>query len=643
MRAAARSLLLICAALAMLSGPIGCGRDIAVAGGATDTETGGAKATGRILLPGGAAAKCAMLELRAVEYLKDPLESSPSTRGTRKAQADAQGRFHFDSIPAGSYRIEMRCGDSLAAVVEATFADTAARLDFPAISLRHPGQVTGRIRYADGARRPSLARIYGLGIAALADSAGAFVLAGVPAGVHGLSFSSRLPFQDSVDLAGIPVAPDSTTDVGEVVLGQRARQVFDLSGGRLHLEGFAAGNPIIYDNDRFDNTADDEFLWVQASLGKADLRGLILPGVPGADAESFRAFYRPSFRELEIARHAGLRNIPEPVAGVSGRLSLPASGRWEDIVPLPSPGSALIAAEAAKATPEKPLLVFAGGPMTTVASAVLSDPAIAERMIVFATFNFNRPGEDTLAVYVASQRCRLVEWGTAFTWDTLAKVTPLLPGNRFAEAVAERYAAANHPFRFFGDMAGAAFLYDGELLTGARPSVVPAAGKQPVGAGAEYGFLDIPSGTTGFAGIQRDFFAAVGTADAYHPWRVGDTIPAEGYALHATDTAFKVDTSGEAGSLAIHALPAGDWAAYRVQADSGDWDLELRCRMPDSGWFQAGRVGDALARQDVPMAPYFNLRRVRVHLTGGVDTLRVETGAGALDLEWLRLQPPSSP
>ena len=84
---------------------------------------------------------------------------------------------------------------------------------------------------------------------------------------------------------------------------------------------------------------------------------------------------------LSAARASGLRNIPDPVAGSDEALRKPASGKIEDTVFKPSPASDLIVAEAKKATPQKPLLVFAGGPCTTGATAYLTDPTIVDRMI----------------------------------------------------------------------------------------------------------------------------------------------------------------------------------------------------------------------------------------------------------------------
>lgn len=48
-----------------------------------------------------------------------------------------------------------------------------------------------------------------------------------------------------------------------------------------------------------------------------------------------------------------------------------------------TPGSDLIIAEARLASPEKPLVIVSGGPLTTVASALLLAPEIADRIVVF--------------------------------------------------------------------------------------------------------------------------------------------------------------------------------------------------------------------------------------------------------------------
>lgn len=278
--------------------------------------------------------------------------------------------------------------------------------------------------------------------------------------------------------------------------------------------------------------------------------------------------------------------------------------------------------------------------MTTVASAVLAEPRMADRILVFATFNFNRPDEDSLAVFVAAKRCRLVEWGTGHTWDgSLPRIDREAPPGRFGESLAAHYGSAG-AFGFFGDLIGAALLYDNRLVADARPMSLALPGAAPAIAPPEASdFLDIPSGATSFAGIRDAFFAALAVDSAWHPWGPEDTVQAEAYTRHAPDTAFTVDSAGER-SEAIHGLKAGSWAAWRVKAPAGEYEVQIRCRMPDGGWFEAGRQGDSASRQDIPVAPYYNNRFLRMRLTGAIDTLRITAGSDGLDLDWLRIRKP---
>jgi len=92
-----------------------------------------------------------------------------------------------------------------------------------------------------------------------------------------------------------------------------------------------------------------------------------------------------AWKSIKIARRSGLKNIPDPVAGCDKAFVKPDSGKIEDTKVIRSKGSELIVAEAKKASPREPLLVFVGGPLNTVANAYLMDSSIAERMVVFMT------------------------------------------------------------------------------------------------------------------------------------------------------------------------------------------------------------------------------------------------------------------
>ena len=123
-------------------------------------------------------------------------------------------------------------------------------------------------------------------------------------------------------------------------------------------------------------------------------------------------------KAISLARKSGLANIPDLTRGSDQALVRPPSGRIEDTKPHPTNGSRLIVAEAKKASREKPLLVVAGGPQTTVANAILTNPEIAANIVVFnltVTGGYN--GKDGWAAYIVAKRTRSVDWGGGEFWD----------------------------------------------------------------------------------------------------------------------------------------------------------------------------------------------------------------------------------
>lgn len=192
--------------------------------------------------------------------------------------------------------------------------------------------------------------------------------------------------------------------------------------GAVHLRGVGPDNPIIYDNDWWFDVFDNNYLWAQASLGRANLRGNIV----SRDMWDWQKGYLYPFerswedarKALRLARESGLRNIPDLTRGSDRVLVRPASGRIEDTEAHPTDGSRLIVEEARKAAPDKPLLVIAGGPQTTVANALLTNPEIAPNLVVFnltVTGGYN--GKDGWAAYIVARRTRSVDWGGGQFWD----------------------------------------------------------------------------------------------------------------------------------------------------------------------------------------------------------------------------------
>ena len=215
---------------------------------------------------------------------------------------------------------------------------------------------------------------------------------------------------------------------------------FRVENGAVLLDGVGPDNPIVYDNDWWFDVFDNNYLWAQASLGQANLRGNIV----SRDMWDWQKGYHYSFEQswkdaekaLKLARDSGLKNIPDLTRGSDRVLIRPESGRIEDTVPHPSDGSRLIVAEAKKASPDKPLLIIAGGPQTTVANALLTNPEIAPNLVVFnltVTGGYN--GKDGWSAYIVAKRTRFVDWGGGQFWDRdsvfTARDFDVLPDNPF--------------------------------------------------------------------------------------------------------------------------------------------------------------------------------------------------------------------
>jgi hypothetical protein len=206
--------------------------------------------------------------------------------------------------------------------------------------------------------------------------------------------------------------------------------------GSFGLRGVDGDNPVVYDNDWWFDTPDKNYLWARASLGQANLRGNIVT----RDLWDWKKGYHYTLQQgmedaeksIAIARRSGLRNIPDPVPGCDRAFEKPATGLTKDTEVIPSAGSELIVAEARRATRDKPLLVFVGGPLNTVANAYLSDPSIAERMVVFMTDLRGYNGQDPWANYIVAKHCRLVNYG-AHVWWPQRPEPPVMPLERFTD------------------------------------------------------------------------------------------------------------------------------------------------------------------------------------------------------------------
>lgn len=243
--------------------------------------------------------------------------------------------------------------------------------------------------------------------------------------------------------------------------------------GGFSIENVSPNCPVIYDNDWWTDVPDAVYLWVKASQNECEVRGNIV----SRDMWEWQNGYTfkledglKDCRELiASARASGLKNIPDPTLGSNEALRRPESGKIEDTQFQRTAGSDLIVAEALKASPTKPLLIFCGGPCTTVATAYLTDPKIADRMVVFQIDGGSYNGKDSWSWQIVEQRCFFANWARGYFWPQLGTWEPeafkTLPKNPVCDAL-RRYAFGDlAKDNQWGDGAWIFWLFDREALT----------------------------------------------------------------------------------------------------------------------------------------------------------------------------------
>jgi len=353
-----------------------------------------------------------------------------------------------------------------------------------------------------------------------------------------------------------------------------------VTDGAVRLQGVGPDNALIYDNDWWFDVFDNNYLWAQASLGKARLRGTIV----SRDMWDWEKGYlypmqkcvEDAEKALKLARDSGLRNLPPLTLGSARVLARPDSGRIEDTVPDPTEGSRLIAAEARKASPAKPLLVICGGPLTTVANALLTDPGIASNLVVFnltvSSYGYN--GKDGWAAYIVARRTRYVDWGGGQFWDKnsvfTAKDFEALPQNPFCNDMRRLIQSDLGQANQLGDGAPLVWLWQPRCWAAAETRQAVFEGRalsfKPVKPGESGDVLVIPKGATDLRACREEFFRVVGDPAVYARGQVPDTTAARRLDLTGLQDARRVLLNPHKGWY--HHYPDNHINKYEIARDS---------------------------------------------------------------------------
>ncbi|MDB5106527.1 MAG: hypothetical protein JWP91_4216 [Fibrobacteres bacterium] len=630
-----------------------CDRDPdRLAGGWTDTDTG-SKVTGIIFRGDGKPAASSLVVLRPEDYLaKDPSGSgsgwgSASMGSILDGQCDSLGRFAFDSVRAGHYSLEARDREIKGALIRFQAAGEGVGMDLNGVTVRALGRITGYVNFSDSLPGPVLVRIFGLERAAMADPvSGRFDFGDIPPGEYTLRFSGLEPFVPSEDKYGIRVSPDSLTDAGRTLLRRGLKQDFRMVDGMMEIPGVDSTNPVVYENGAFFNPVDGAYLWAKASMGRLDLRGVLVSYGKDTGEAAVEENRRSCLGLMRLARLSGMHSIPDPVLGARAKLKRPASGNLADIHPDSSEGSRMLIDQARKASREKPLLVISGANLTTVACALLLDPLIADRMIVLATNNGNFNKEDSLALAVVSRKARLVEWARDFTWADArlpaATDSPRL-SNRYGERLKAYLESNKDPYfwalGFYADFGAPTFLFQRKVWRGAVAAdwVAPpmaAAAVPDAASGKPFDFVDVPLSATDWNAIQAEFFSTINDPGAYHPWPLKEGILAEAY---AADSGVSVSPGLDGSGEALIWPGPGTWAEYDVTADSsGTYALDFRYQAAEASSLRVMDTGSgASARIGFPAGSGWNTVTASLPLLPGSRRIRIDCMEGSVTLDWI--------
>lgn len=268
-------------------------------------------------------------------------------------------------------------------------------------------------------------------------------------------------------------------------------------------------------------------------------------------------------------------------------------------------------AEARKATPEKPLIVVVGGPLTTVAQAYLTDPSIATRMVVAGIYSFTINGFDSTANYVVAKKCRFVEWGLGYVWggalDTarLAEIPASIMGQNIRAQLIGPRTRLN-----FGDLAPAAYLFSKRAWKSA--DMVKVSSKMVIQPASDitFDFLSIPSDGNDFDRFQDEVLATFSDINVYSPKALPGSVPAEGYIGNSGTGLFALDSA--AGTNGV-SYPLGAWSEYRVSvAAAGNYAATFLYRCGAGGASPLAFPGSLRSRTSSSPPPWPGWRPSRI-------------------------------
>jgi hypothetical protein len=614
-----------------------------MAGGWIDADTG-RKVAGLILREDGTGASGALVLLRPIDYLSkdsavaDSSGAPPSSGSVLNDICDSTGRFSLDSIAMGKYVLEARDHEAKAVAIPVDIDRDKGLWTLQTSTVRPVGAIKGRIRFQDGLPGRVLVRIYGLERSTVADSSGAYFFGNLPYGRYTLNFTGLEPYITPSDRANVAVSAGGSTDAGETVLQRAQKQSFRISDGAVDL-GVDSTNPIILEDNAFRNPAEGAYLWAKSSLGHARLVGTIVSFGADTGAAAVQAGISDCERLIRLANISGLTGIPHAIAGARRPLGSSPGGSLGNMRPDSSAGALLLIREAHSATPGKPVVLISGASLTTAAQALLLDPSIADRIVVFGCNNNNDNTQDSLALAVVAHKARFVAWARNYSWPASGvdwKSPDVFPANRMGDELQSWYvldtAGGSRGKTFYGGFGAAAALFRPGLWNNAVASDYAAAPLQSApSTRSNYDFVDIPEAGNDWKAINEEFISTLAASAAYHPWNGKGTLEAEAYQNSHDIT---VDSNALEHNEVVTFHGPGAWADYWIQINAtANYTLGFRYQQ---GAKMDIRVSDAdtgaVTLVSLPGGANWTEARGEFYFVAGTHHLHVESVQGGLVL-----------
>jgi hypothetical protein len=180
-------------------------------------------------------------------------------------------------------------------------------------------------------------------------------------------------------------------------------------------EGKRVKNPVIYDNDIYDDVFEDEWMYAMASLKKLEIAALIVtPVLTDGWGFSHPEMIPTAHESRDLAIKSGIPEKLLPPITVGTLAESEKAGEQID-----SEGARLyikLINEHHKRHPKLPIIINIGGQSGTLASAFCMDPSIADKCIVYYTDVRVYNGHYEWASKLVAKHFRVVSWGADNWW-----------------------------------------------------------------------------------------------------------------------------------------------------------------------------------------------------------------------------------